>query len=107
MTTFLLVRHGDTGAIGKCLAGWIPGWHLNNRGKDQVCLLAQKLSELPVKAVYTSPLERAMETAAALAAPHGLVARIRDRLGGWIELDHRGITTCTNRYRRYGCPAGG
>src|SRR5688572_29144837 len=81
MTTFLLVRHGDTGAIGKYLTGWTPGWRLNDQGKQQVRLLAQKLSDFPIKAVYTSPLERAVETAEALAVPHGLAARIRDRLG--------------------------
>src|SRR3981081_1971738 len=81
MTTFLLVRHGETDAIGKFLAGWKPGTHLNENGKEQVRRLAQRLSRFPIHAVYTSPLERTVETAEAIATPHELVPRIRETLG--------------------------
>src|SRR5437764_2130754 len=72
MTTFLLIRHGETDAVGKSLMGWRPGLHLNTRGKGQAEELAKTLCELPIRAVYTSPLERAIETAEPLARRHGL-----------------------------------
>ena len=72
MTTFLLVRHGETDAVGKSIMGWRPGWHLNAAGRAEVRVLAERLRKLPVRVVYTSPLERAIETAAEIARPHGL-----------------------------------
>src|SRR5688572_27882304 len=99
MTTFLLIRHGETDAIGKSLMGWAPGWRLNNRGKAQAEQLALRLSRLPIRAVYTSPLERAVETAEPIASSHGLTPHVVDdfgemRFGEWEgltfeELDRR------------------
>lgn len=88
MTTFLLVRHGDTDALGKYLAGSIPNCHLNPKGKLQVKRLSMTLAEIPIRAIYTSPLERAVETAEEMAIPHDLCP-IHDpalgemRFGGW------------------------
>jgi len=66
MTTFLLIRHGETDAVGKILAGRKTGVRLNPSGKEQVERLAQTLSRLRIDALYTSPLERAIETAEAI-----------------------------------------
>jgi probable phosphomutase (TIGR03848 family) len=72
-TTILLVRHGQNDWVKKNrLAGWIPGVHLNDTGRQQADAAATRLAHLPVKAVYTSPLERCRETAAAIAVPHQL-----------------------------------
>ena len=81
MTTFLLVRHAETDAIGKLISGWTPGWRLNQRGRIQAERLAERLSVLPLHAVYTSPLERTVETAEFIARRHGLSPGILDRLG--------------------------
>src|SRR5579883_2690662 len=70
MTTFLLLRHGETDAIGKSIMGWKPGWHLNANGRRQVERLAKHLERAPLQAIYTSPLERAVETAVAVGRPH-------------------------------------
>jgi probable phosphoglycerate mutase len=73
MTTLLLVRHGENDWVKKHrLAGWIPGVYLNNNGHEQAKALAKRLATLPVTAIYSSPLERCMETAAHLAEPHAL-----------------------------------
>ena len=72
MTTFLLIRHGETDAVGKSLMGWAPGWRLNETGRRQVERLSKRLTQLPLRAVYTSPLERARETAESIARPHGV-----------------------------------
>lgn len=67
MTTFYLVRHGENDLLGKRLPGWMPGVHLNPRGRAQAEALAERLAELPIAAIYASPLERTMETAGPLA----------------------------------------
>lgn len=46
--------------------------HLNERGQNQARALGEALKETPIRAVYSSPLERAMETAKPIAKPHGL-----------------------------------
>lgn len=73
MAYILLVRHGQNDWVKKNrLAGWTSGVHLNEEGQKQVEELAQRLSQLPIKAIYSSPLERCVETAEALARPHEL-----------------------------------
>src|SRR5262245_17638050 len=47
---------------------------------DGVALLAAAVAELGVAVVYTSPLARAVETARAVAEPHGLSPVVRDDL---------------------------
>lgn len=73
MPLLLLIRHGENDFVktGK-LAGRIPGVHLNERGQKQAQALGEALADIPIKAVYSSPLERAMETAAPVAAYHKL-----------------------------------
>jgi probable phosphomutase (TIGR03848 family) len=83
MTTVLLVRHGLTDAnTNGVLAGWTPGVHLAEKGREQATALAQRLAVVPVAAIVSSPLERCQETAAALATGRdGLAVQIDDRLG--------------------------
>jgi len=65
MTIILLVRHGQNEWVKKKrLAGWIPNVHLNDEGKEQAKQVAERLSHLPIAAVYSSPVTRCMETAA-------------------------------------------
>lgn len=73
MPLLLLIRHGENDYVktGK-LAGHIPGVHLNEKGKQQAQALSEALQKVPLKAVYSSPLERAMETAQPIAESHGL-----------------------------------
>jgi broad specificity phosphatase PhoE len=68
MTTFLLVRHCAVNALGHYLAGRAPDEHLNEAGRAQARVLAHRFSGVALDAVFSSPLERACETAAALAA---------------------------------------
>jgi probable phosphomutase (TIGR03848 family) len=81
MTTVLLVRHGLTAMTGPLLAGWTPGVHLNDRGREQATVLAERLLPLPVAGIVTSPLERCAETAAALAVGRDVEVTTDDRLG--------------------------
>ena len=73
MPLLLLIRHGENDFVktGK-LPGHTPGVHLNERGQKQAQALGEALKNVPIKAIYSSPLERAMETAEPIAAPHHL-----------------------------------
>jgi broad specificity phosphatase PhoE len=62
MTKFLLIRHATTDAVGKFLSGRLPGVHLNATGIAQADRLANRLAEYNISEVYSSPLERAVET---------------------------------------------
>jgi probable phosphoglycerate mutase len=84
MTTFYLIRHGDTPAVGHFASGRAPGVHLNDRGRRQVEGLAESLAGEPIRVVYSSPLERARETAEPLARRLGLEVRDAEEL---LELD--------------------
>lgn len=68
MPLLLLIRHGENDFVktGK-LPGQSAGIHLNERGQKQAQALGEALKETPVKAVYSSPLERALETAEPIA----------------------------------------
>lgn len=117
MTTLLLIRHAETDAVGKLLSGWLPGWHLNAKGKQQAQELARKLASVPLRAVYTSPLERAVETAMPVAASHDLVPVPLPELGELYagEWEGRTFQELANQeeWRRFNvsredtCPPGG
>jgi probable phosphomutase (TIGR03848 family) len=71
MSTIILVRHGENDWSKKNkLAGHLPGVHLNQTGHRQAQAVAQRLAALPVKAIYSSPVTRCMETAAYIADTH-------------------------------------
>jgi probable phosphoglycerate mutase len=90
MTILLLIRHGDNDYLKKNkLPGRLPGIHLNERGHQQAAALAGTLSLQPIKAIYSSPLERAVETAHLLAKAKGLEIQVRPELadtdvGAWV-----------------------
>jgi len=68
-TLVLLVRHGQTPTTGKVLPGRAAGLHLADTGNEQAQRAAERLAALPkIDGIYTSPLERARETAAPTAA---------------------------------------
>ena len=72
-TTILLVRHGQTATTGSVLPGRTKGLHLTDAGRAQAERAAERIAELrKVDAVYTSPLERARETAIPIAGAVGV-----------------------------------
>ncbi len=85
MPLLLLIRHAenDFSKRGQ-LAGRLPGVHLNDRGRAQALELAEALRGAPIKALYSSPLERALETATPIAKI--LELRVR-REEGLMEAD--------------------
>ena len=68
-TLVLLVRHGLTPTTGKLLPGRAAGLRLAEKGVAEATNVAKRLGEISkVAAIYTSPLERARETAAPIGA---------------------------------------
>jgi len=72
ITYLLLIRHGENDWVGTDrLAGRTPDVHLNEKGRQQAANLATLLVKQPIAAIYSSPLERCLETAQPLAAALG------------------------------------
>jgi probable phosphomutase (TIGR03848 family) len=85
MPNILLIRHGTNDYVqtGR-LPGRLPGIHLNEDGRKQVEMVAHHITQFPVKAIYSSPLERTMETAKLISDKLHLEVEPRDDL---IEVD--------------------
>ncbi|MBX7444313.1 MULTISPECIES: MSMEG_4193 family putative phosphomutase [unclassified Arthrobacter] len=83
-TLILLVRHGETPTTGTVLPGRAPGLHLSGRGRAQAEDVAERLTGLALDAVYSSPLERARETAEPTALRSG--QEVREE-AGLLECD--------------------
>lgn len=85
MSRVLLVRHGATGSTAEDRFSGSENVPLSAEGRSQAHKLAERLAGEPVVAVYASALDRAVETADILAAPHRLSAVKRD---GLREISH-------------------
>jgi probable phosphomutase (TIGR03848 family) len=81
VTLLLLIRHGTNDWVHGRLAGWTPGVHLNDDGRQQAAALSARLAALPIDAIYTSPLDRTVETAQAIAGPRAMPLRLVEGLG--------------------------
>jgi broad specificity phosphatase PhoE len=91
VTTFILVRHGETDWNRSGRWQGQADAPLNERGRDQARALADELAGEQVVAIYTSDLSRARETAEIIAARLGrrvdLDRRLREvHVGGWSGL---------------------
>jgi probable phosphoglycerate mutase len=84
VTRLFLVRHGSHDLLGKRLCGRMPGVDLNAEGQVQARRAAAWLGDEAIAAVYSSPLERAAQTARPIAERHGLDVQTAEALD---ELD--------------------
>lgn len=85
VTRLFLVRHGATSHSAEDRFAGSTDIDLSTEGREQVTRLAQRLADDRVRAVYSSPLRRTVDTAAILGAPHGLEPVTRD---GLREIGH-------------------
>jgi probable phosphomutase (TIGR03848 family) len=80
----LVARHGLTAATGTALTGRTPGIPLDDRGRAQAAALAQRIAAVRLDAIVSSPMERCVQTAEAIAAA---------RSGARVDIDDR-LTEC-------------
>lgn len=75
-TRIHLVRHGQVANPDRVVYGRLPGWGLSDEGVRQAETLAEYLSRRSLAAVYTSPLERALQTAERIARACGAALKV-------------------------------
>jgi probable phosphomutase (TIGR03848 family) len=75
MARFLLIRHGEHRAGAGVLVGRTDGVGLSETGRGQAAGLIERVGGLPIRAVYSSPVQRCRETAAPLAGHLGVEVR--------------------------------
>ena len=80
MTVLHLVRHGQVDNPQKIVYGRQRGWRLSDRGRQEAEAVARHLGGRPIARVYTSPLERAVQTATVIAGTCGGEVEPRDDL---------------------------
>src|SRR5215475_2625081 len=73
-----LVSHASHDWLGRGIAGRQRGVHLNDQGRQEALALAERLSRQGIIQIFTSPMERALETAEPLARKVGLEASVLD-----------------------------
>lgn len=84
--TVILLRHGrSTSNTAGTLAGRSPGVDLDDKGREQAALVAERLGSLPIEEIVRSPLQRCEQTIEPLAARRGLTPVVDDRV---IEVDY-------------------
>ncbi|HET7302991.1 MAG TPA: MSMEG_4193 family putative phosphomutase [Segeticoccus sp.] len=82
MPTCMLIRHGRTTSNADgVLAGWTPGVGLDERGRQQVQDLADRLVPVPMVRLVTSPLQRCVETAGIIATVGDVAPEQEPRIG--------------------------
>ena len=79
-TTVHLLRHGEVENPTHVMYGRLPGFHLSARGRGMAERVAKALLDRDITYLVSSPLERARETSAPLAAALGLPVHTDDRL---------------------------
>jgi broad specificity phosphatase PhoE len=84
VTVFHLLRHGEHVLRGRVLAGRMPGVGLSVRGRAEIAAVADRLAEEEIKALYSSPLQRARETAEIISERLALPVQYREDV---LELD--------------------
>lgn len=84
-TRLVLVRHAVTPQTGPVLSGRSPGIDLSEDGIAQAVVVGARLANAQIAAVYSSPIERTLQTAGHIAGHHGLEVRVLD---GVLEADY-------------------
>jgi probable phosphoglycerate mutase len=78
VTTFFLIRHASCDGLGQTLWGRTPGICLNHTGATEAQCLADRFQNMSFNAIYSSPLERALQTASVIAETMKLDVKTSD-----------------------------
>jgi broad specificity phosphatase PhoE len=115
--TVFLVRHAAHDRVDAVLCGRMPDVTLGPAGRAEARRVAERLSGEEIAAVFSSPLERALETAEPIAVAHRLPVQHDDGLheidcGEWTGRSFEALQGderwhAWNRSRAEGCPPNG
>lgn len=87
-TVVHLLRHGEVHNPDRILYGRLPGYRLSDLGAQMARMVADHLADHDITHVLASPLQRAQETAAPVAAAHGLTVETDERATeAWSEFE--------------------
>lgn len=91
MSVFLLVRHASHDLLNRKIAGRMPNVSINSKGVEEAEVLARRLLRYPLSAIYSSPSERALQTAGPTGMAVGLEVEIEEAFdeidfGDWTGL---------------------
>src|SRR5690349_10674383 len=105
MTTFFLIRHASCNGLGQTLWGRTPGIYLNKNGQLQAQRLADRFKNISLTAIYSSPLDRALQTATELARSMKLEVRKNEsaneiNFGDWTGKSF-GCLSSDRRWRHF------
>ena len=89
MPILYLVRHGRSIKQGM-IRGRLPGFPLSKTGKEEARLAAEFLADKEVERIFTSPLDRAVQTADIIAKVNGLKFEIAEELNEWDNVEWTG-----------------
>lgn len=97
ITRLYLIRHGATVLTAEDRFAGSTNVQLSDEGRAQAAALAERLKNVPISAVYASPMDRTVETAGIIAKPHGLELLHREGLkeishGHWEGLTRQEMT---------------
>ena len=81
-----LVRHGEAHNPDEVVYDSLPGFPLSVTGNGQARSVSRYLGSQPIVAVWSSPLQRALETAAPIAARSGVPVMVDGELIEWSLL---------------------
>ena len=81
MTILYLVRHAVTEHTGKKLSGWMEDIPLSDEGRGEALAVAERLSDQKLDAVFSSPIDRTLQTAQPIAERHDLPIATSKALG--------------------------
>ena len=105
MTMFFLIRHASCNGLGQTLWGRTPGICLNENGEMQAQRLADRFKDMTLNAIYSSPLERALQTAEVVARKLNLEVTNSDaaneiNFGEWTGKTFAELSS-DDRWRRF------
>jgi len=103
-TVVHLMRHGEVHNPTGVLYGRLPDFHLSDLGLEMAETVGTHLSSYDITLVVASPLDRAQETAAPIASPHGLPIIADERVveaGNYFEGKTFGVGDGSLRYPKH------
>ncbi len=81
--TVLGLRHGEVHNPKGVIYSSLPDFHLSATGRREAAAVASALRGTEIVAIYASPLDRAQQTAAAIAETTGVAPTTDERLVEW------------------------